>query len=426
MTDKNQPPNLPPGLPRGIHVYHVTQPYFFAHHHLHRRKIEVLRDAGLNATCLAFVPESLYQENESRYRDAIESGWTKIIRVPSEKDTNRVAFRFFTKEAFLKRRVLIHSLRFDPTPIIKARSIPFLGKKIKHLLEYEGHQPAELIYQAAFSENPRPPEAPPPNIKESYQQMLAEQISHVNHADALVLMSKEHEALWRRLTPKCPAVIHLPTLPAPKRVRFCQQSRDQIREELGISDRNVFVYAGNIICKWQRFERMCQFMQTLHSSDRRAWFLVLSRFDDIKLAQELLTIYGLEKLSCVLTVPESQMGKYLSAADIALFLRHNHTMNQVVTSGKLGEYLAAGLPVVTTGANTDMLNNFIRLRKAGTFIPDNLQLTDEIKQEISTLLQLSKSIHWRTELSEHSDKYFNLELNFFRGYVESVLALLAK
>jgi glycosyltransferase involved in cell wall biosynthesis len=120
------------------------------------------------------------------------------------------------------------------------------------------------------------------------------------------------------------------------------------------------------------------------------------------------------------------MGSYLSAADIALFLRHNHTMNQVVTSGKLGEYLAAGLPVVTTGANTDMLNNFIRLRRAGAFIPDSLQLSDENKQEISNLLQLSKSVHWRIDLSECSDRYFNLELNFFRGYLENVLALLAK
>ena len=47
-------------------------------------------------------------------------------------------------------------------------------------------------------------------------------------------------------------------------------------------------------------------------------------------------------------VPNNEMINYLSAADLGISLRDFHPMNSIVTSGKIIDYLACGLPVITT------------------------------------------------------------------------------
>ena len=49
------------------HVYYLTRPDFLKHHHIHKRKVEALREAGLSATLIAFVPEEIYRSREKEY-----------------------------------------------------------------------------------------------------------------------------------------------------------------------------------------------------------------------------------------------------------------------------------------------------------------------------------------------------------------------
>ncbi len=156
-------------------VYHMVQPYFFAHHHLHRRKLESLRAAGLPAWCVAFVPEGLYSEHRARYEAAVKTGFTKVIRVPIGASLNRRVARFLGWQALWRGRVLVHVLRCDPSPVIKLRRLPGMASRVRFVMEYEGDQPAEFIYESAFVEDPRPPEVPPPELKQHYDIMLAQQ-----------------------------------------------------------------------------------------------------------------------------------------------------------------------------------------------------------------------------------------------------------
>lgn len=117
-----------------------------------------------------------------------------------------------------------------------------------------------------------------------------------------------------------------------------------------------------------------------------ARFLVLTRVEDFKLVKDEAKNFNVEDRLVLKNVPHEEVYKYLSASDLGLFLRHSHIMNKVVTSGKLGEYLASGLPVVTTGANSRNLNDFIKMNDMGVFVDDNLGTDVEIEEKIEHIV----------------------------------------
>ncbi|MCM1983006.1 glycosyltransferase [Lyngbya confervoides] len=370
----------------------------------------------MSAWVLAFVPEALYIEHQERYQEVVSAGLTKIVRVPSESKLNRRVLLFFLNEAFFTKGVLVHVLRTDPSPVIRLKQWPIVGKKIRYVLEYEGDMPSECVYQSAYVESPRPPVEPPLELRPVYDNLLHSQQNHVRQADGVVLMSQEHVELWEsRLKNQLKACL-LPTLADPKRIYFDEHKRSEIRTQLGLSDRIVLVYAGNVICKWQRLDAMCRFIARLAEQIPNVWFLALVRLDDLQLAKAAISRHGLEQRSTIKHVTADVVADYLSSADLAIFLRHIHPMNLVVTSGKLGEYLAAGLPVITTGANAAIINKFIRESQAGLFIDDSLPINESIIAELDALLDRSQKPGWRVELSLKTAECFGGENDPFRTY----------
>ena len=402
------------------HVYHLVQPYFFAHHHFHRRKLDCLWEAGYAAWGLAFVPEALYRAHADRYEQAIASGYMKIVRVASERKANRALFLFVLREWLMGRRLLMHVLRCDPEPLIRLRRIPWLAGRVRYVLEYEGDLPSELVYQQAYMEGRRPPAEPPTALRAAYDQLLATQVREAGSADGLVLMSQEHVELWQARLGHPVRACCLPTLSDSRRVRFDAEQRDTARRELQVEDRLVFVYTGNLICKWQRLEAMCHLLSELRQRIPSTWFLALVRMDDLALADEAIRRHGLTDCATVMNVPADEVGRYLSAADVGLFLRHDHPMNIVVTSGKLGEYLAAGLPVLTTGANAAILNNYIRFTGSGVFIDDDLLVDARLVGDLTALVQRFATTESRAGLSREAETQFNGDNDPFAGYAPFV------
>lgn len=402
---------------QGWTIYHMVQPYFFAHHHFHIRKVNMLRSDGIPAWVLSFVPEDLYLEHRERYQKVVSEGLTKIIRVPRQATTNKAVYMFVVRELIYNKSLLLHALRVDPSPLIRMRNIPFIGEKIRYVLEYEGDTPSEFVYQSDYIEDPRPPTFPKPALQRAYQEMLRSQCYHIQHADGVVLMSQEHIELWERRIGRQLRTFCLPTLADPRRVYFSEQKRYDMRTSLGISDNIAIIYTGNVICKWQRFDAMCRFIIQLAQRISNLWFIALVRLDDLQLAKDTISRHGLDCCSTIRHVNADMIMDYLSAADIALFLRHNHLMNVVVTSGKLCEYLAAGLPVITTGANAQIINDFILERRAGIFLHDSLPVNDQIISGISELVARSRQSGWRDDLSQRSACRFGGDNDPYRAYV---------
>jgi len=99
-----------------------------------------------------------------------------------------------------------------------------------------------------------------------------------------------------------------------------------------------------------------------------------------------------------------------------MFLRHDHTMNKIVTSGKLGEYLAAGLPVITTGNNAAVLNDLIKELNAGHFIQDDFTIDESLLTFMSERLIKKDSAESRLKISSETLKRFSEPSDPFTDY----------
>lgn len=388
--------------------YHLVQPYFFAHYHFYSRKIEALRKSNINAKLLSFVDKSMYENNISRYNDIEKDGLIELV-VVSKKRFLIFSILFFTIGKILKnKKIAFHVLKVNILILYLIKYLPFFKSRIIIIQEFEGDAASEFLYTNEYVECPRPPEAPSGLLsKLKYFKLIHFDKLRVNLADGLILMSQEHIDLWCKINKKIIKSLILPTLPEKERVYFDSEARESIRSKLCLREKTVIIYVGNVVCKWQRLDAMCRFVYKLHDINNSIVFFLLVREEDFSIAREALDRYGISEITILDNVSSGAIHKYMSAADIAVFLRHNHTMNSVVTSGKLGEYLATGLSVITTGANASILNEYMNERNISIKINDDLHLTNDIAERVS-----NKKLHLTNERSFlQSDFYENFDMN---------------
>lgn len=406
-------------------VYYLVQPYFFAHAHLHRRKIDSLRTAGFDAWVLAFVPQEVFSQHRERYLAAIATGSVDIVAVATEADIPRMAAWYFLRQILLKgRRALVHVLRIDPAWLIKLRRLPLVGNRLRLVLEFEGDQAEEFLYQSV-SAYPYQELAPPAlPARRAAERLVRSQAKLVKSVDGLILMSEEHVALWRQRVTALPPTTVVPSLHDPEAVGFSAKLRMACRKELKWDDKLILIYTGNVICSWQRFPALCRFVSRLHEGLPDVCLLALVRSDDLELAAKVVESEGVAGFSRILSVPAADVPGYLCAADFGLYLRHRHPMNMIVTSAKLGEYLACGLPVMTTGGNAEVLNGFIREVDGGVFLPEDLSIADDSSNEIRMLLSKSRSLDYRKGLAESFNAVFSQENDPLHNYHNFMTSLL--
>lgn len=389
-------------------IYHLVQPYFFAHQHFHERKVQALKKSGLEAKILSFVPKATYQKNVKRYQELEKNTLIKVKLIPTGRAHSIYLFSFIFIKLIKGEKLLIHSLRVKPTSIILLRLFPFLRSRLRYVQEYEGDKVSEFAYAREYKEIPRPSEKPIKlRNKLKYYYFLFIDGIPVKSADGLVLMSKEHSDLWEKRLNRKLHTTFLPTVPDFNSIRFSNEFRNEVRTDLELENKLVLVYVGNIISPWQRLDAMCKFVSELSNYQYDIKFLALVRTDDVCLMYQTAKKYDIEDISIINTVEHKDIYKYLSAADIALFLRHDHAMNRVVTSAKLGEYLAAGLSIITTGSNAGFLNNLIEKLGAGFFIHDNLNINDELLSFLDGQRIKNNDLVFREKVSRESLKAFS-------------------
>ncbi|MEO2036204.1 MAG: hypothetical protein ABGZ35_29370 [Planctomycetaceae bacterium] len=372
-----------------MRFFHYTHPYFFAHHHIHRRRIECVRNAGIPADGLTVVPDELWDQHESRYTDPEICSHVQSLRCGDIRTAHAILRRFLARQLFINKRVIVHVLRQDPGPVLSLKSIPFLGKRLRVIIEHEGDVPSQLLYENTVRTHlQQDTDCVSNDLQTRITQSMTSQTSEIAQADGLVLMSDEHIDLWKeRMGNALPGAVSLPPLgPQPA---FSQEARHRLRTSLGFDDKFVVVYTGNVVCSWQRFEETCNFIATLARTISNLQFLAVVRLDDVILAENIIEKAGLGRRGHVTSVAHEEVADFLSAADAGLFLRHQHRMNKVVASAKLCEYLASGLPVISTGANSEFANRFLRDRGHAVFIRDTLPVDAEISTMIAGLAAIS-------------------------------------
>jgi glycosyltransferase involved in cell wall biosynthesis len=131
---------------------------------------------------------------------------------------------------------------------------------------------------------------------------------------------------------------------------YDENSRKACRKKLGWSDNRIVCYVGHIYYSWQNISKTILLYKRLKDElypDLKLLLIIGKK--DHEIAIDFLNTHGIEPLDYILTqVPNTELSKYLNAADLGVLLRDFHRMNSIVTSGKLIDYLGCGLPVVTT------------------------------------------------------------------------------
>lgn len=166
--------------------------------------------------------------------------------------------------------------------------------------------------------------------------------------------------------PELPHAV-IPCCVHPERFAMTGETRDKKRELLGLTDKFVLMYLGTLSV-WQWPEAMFSFFSQFHAGRPDSIFYLLLPRSDHARARSFIERQSLpEDIIIIEEVPHSEMGAVAGAADAGLLLRKAHPVNYVSSPTKLGEYLAAGVPVISTDDIGDT-SGIIRAENIGVIV----------------------------------------------------------
>jgi glycosyltransferase involved in cell wall biosynthesis len=128
--------------------------------------------------------------------------------------------------------------------------------------------------------------------------------------------------------------------------------RANYRRTRGWDDRLVLTYVGKL-SHWYLPDEMARFFAAARKSDPRFFFQILTQSEP-ELMKQALEKAGVEPADYdIRFAPPAELPLILAASDAGISLRCGETSKPAVSPTKLGECLAAGLPVVTNAGVGD-------------------------------------------------------------------------
>ena len=177
--------------------------------------------------------------------------------------------------------------------------------------------------------------------------------------------------------------------------------REEVRQELGLKDELLFVYAGSLGPQYCLNEMLEMFKA--YAEKLLAKFLILTgntAFAEQNIPTELREHVILK------SVPSEKVSFYLNGGDVAFGLRKPTFSMQGVAPIKLGEYLLCGLPVIASkgiGDTEKILENFEEC-----YLYDHsiglLPQIDQIKNFVEKAIFAD-----RNKIAQKAQDYFSLE-----------------
>lgn len=155
-----------------------------------------------------------------------------------------------------------------------------------------------------------------------------------------------------------------------------------VRNSLGFSHLNkVYVYSGSL-SKWQMFTETVLLFSKISVADPSARLLVLT--PDKKKAEIAIKNKVRIGTYVVRTVRQDEIYSYLAACDFGFLLRENNIVNNVAFPIKFGEYISAGLAVITTEGASEIAE-IVRKEKLG-------YIADIINMDVARVVKWSEGI----------------------------------
>jgi glycosyltransferase involved in cell wall biosynthesis len=131
------------------------------------------------------------------------------------------------------------------------------------------------------------------------------------------------------------------------------RQRDSLRRQLGWEGRRVFCYLGKL-GMWYLVDEMARFFRVAIEREPRSLFLVLTQSDASLMERSLVNAGVPRGAWTARSCPPAEVPALLSAADAGLSFVRTCYAKRSSSPTKVGEYLAAGLPVLSTPGIGDL------------------------------------------------------------------------
>lgn len=384
----------------------------YPHHAIHARKVRALRAAGLGASLWVSGGRPAGGPPAAIY-DALEAEGLLDFRNGLDRRHSLLGALGLAREALRHRHLVVHALRADVSWLLRIRRVwPRLQGRLSLVLELEGDKAAEHDYRAGEQDRGRT--------------LFLEKrdANWIKAAQGLILRSEPHAALWRERGVTLPPLVVMPDLFDPLVHRPNLFRREVLRGARGWGrDDVVLAYSGNTNTRWQRFPETCLWLRRLLDLGKPIRLLGLIRDSDLRLARAVVREHGLETASSLQWVAPEEVAGYLGAADFGLFLREDHLMTRITTSAKLGEYLACGLPVVTTGCGA-LYHPLVEALGAGVTISPDLPADEAFWGRLEAVRARFREPAARSALSAEVHRHF-FASDPYAPYVALVRRLMA-
>lgn len=201
--------------------------------------------------------------------------------------------------------------------------------------------------------------------------------------------------------------------------KYDAKIRAEMRRQLQLEDRFVVVYSGSLQA-WQMVPEMFYAYKIIKQLKPNAHFMILTNSDKRILFEvaEKEQINPSE-LTVLEQIPHEKVAEYLMTADVGLILRSKSLVNQVAFPTKFGEYLACGIPIITTSAIGD-ISRLVDSRRVGAVITDiysresikngiaqffHLLENDTTEDLLDRCLKLAEDYSWESAVFNYLDAY---------------------
>jgi glycosyltransferase involved in cell wall biosynthesis len=308
------------------------------------------------------------------------------------------------------RRVVVHTRQIVMARLALALKQRWPGLRV--ISELEGDDLAEVQYKRSKTAHPTPWLRLLWTLERDYYERAERRI--LIESDAVICVSRKlREVMVHRyaLTPQQVERVHvIPTLASRKEFSFDPDRRERTRRALGLQDRFVVVYSGNLRARWQVPERLVEAFIAVRRIRPTACFLVLTQEADRRQLEPLLRRTAISPDDYrVLSCRHGEVVNHLCAADVGLLLRDRHPMNEVAAPGKFAEYVLSGLPIVMTEGIGDF-SAPLRESEFACVLPD-LGDADDCRERIQRFCARDFAPEQRSAFSVWAAERFAVELS---------------
>jgi len=353
---------------------------------------------------VCFVQKSKFKRNIREFKKLISDIYDLNIDIKIVTMRTRLQFYKFLKGILF---LLKEYLRFLPD-IIHVRSYPpiffaliikfIFGHRVKVICDPRGVYPEEN--KQTYGRGRR-------SLKYRLQKFI--EAWSLKKSNVIICMSKTLEEHYRCIYNRG-NYSFIPPCVDFQRFNLNNQLKKNIRDKYNLPPYGlILLHSGKFDYPWSVSVVLGEIFKIIYKSRPETYLMVLSNSNKTKI-RDILLRYGIEQKCLRIFSPNyNDIPILTNAADIGLLAREESIINRVAFPIKVLDYLAAGLPVITTKANL-FISQIVEEEKIGLVFESH---DNDFLQKLDKLLDTTTKIRCinfakNHDIKEISKKYLDI------------------